>query len=109
MQSGHPPVIGLAYGSYAAPYDRMPLLSFSKWRRITIRLEYKNRADGRGPLFLIWHNQEFYAVPKKELSHLFAWIPEWWRDYKPCRTVEDPTSLMFLYLKSRFFDGREPN
>lgn len=77
VQSGHMPVLGLVYCCYAAPYDLMPYLSFSKIRRSIDKIENKNRVDGGGPFFFGGHNRQFYEVPKIDCSCLYATDSIW--------------------------------
>lgn len=53
---GRPAVFVVGYCYYAALYDRMQFLRYSKLWRESIMFEYKTRADVKGPFFLYWHN-----------------------------------------------------
>lgn len=106
---GHPLVFGLTYCCFATPYECILFLEYSKVRRVSDTIEFKNRADVKGPFLIGCHNRVFYEVLTKERWWLYAGRSRWLRGYESCQGLEVLTSQMFLYLGIEFVDGREPN
>lgn len=77
---GHPPVLRLAFGYYAATFNRMPLLSYSKICRAAIQFEKKNQVDRERPFFLGLHNLKIYTVLIKNHLRLPYGVRDWWYD-----------------------------
>lgn len=47
--------------------------------------------------------------PIEERRRLYVAVRDCWRQYKPFRALEVPTSAMYFYLRLEFVEGKEPN